>query len=283
MRGLIGTLAFLFSMSLVSPTSSMANSVTYNIDRTIGPGTVKGTITTDGALGILSKDNIIDYKLTIQIRSTSLTISPSSGKSPAVSIKGAALRATPSGIVFDAAQPSSSVRFGETGCVFWTLTTYVDSSNPRPYESVNVSSNCQATPSTAVLSGQVMVAGSPSPSPQPSPDPGPNPTTLARVWTNVTSSRQQNNVYRNVLSYEIDLYIRIAPNGGPDDAAATTVLEISQDGSRWSDVGSASVSTRFLQQRGALHTVIPPGYYYRFRKDGGTGNPPTIVIWQELH
>lgn len=65
-RGTSGTVAqtglptgnFVFATTTVAP-------ITYCIDRQIGTGSVVGTITTDGTLGVIRQGNIIDWELTL--------------------------------------------------------------------------------------------------------------------------------------------------------------------------------------------------------------------------
>lgn len=51
-------------LSLVTATANAAL-ITYDVNRTIGEGTVTGTITTDGTMGVLSELNIVDWTLTL--------------------------------------------------------------------------------------------------------------------------------------------------------------------------------------------------------------------------
>ncbi len=46
-------------------TAATANAITYHLDRVIGDGTVTGTITTDGTMGVLNAGNILDWSLTL--------------------------------------------------------------------------------------------------------------------------------------------------------------------------------------------------------------------------
>jgi hypothetical protein len=45
--------------------ASVVNPIVYQVNRTIGGGTVTGFVTTDGTLGVLSSANIIDWELTL--------------------------------------------------------------------------------------------------------------------------------------------------------------------------------------------------------------------------
>jgi hypothetical protein len=52
-----------FCFALASHAS--ANSITYDVNQTIGPATVKGTITTDGSLGTIFSTDITSFNLTL--------------------------------------------------------------------------------------------------------------------------------------------------------------------------------------------------------------------------
>ncbi len=86
----------------LSPLAAHAAPITYNVSRTIGTGSVVGTIVTDGTVGVLSLANIIDWSFTIS--------SPNlAGGSPDVIdlatdgmvVVGSGLSATSSTLVFD--------------------------------------------------------------------------------------------------------------------------------------------------------------------------------------
>jgi hypothetical protein len=53
------------ALALLSSVSTISSaSIIYSVDRTIGTGTVTGTIETDGTLGFLSDANIVNVSLT---------------------------------------------------------------------------------------------------------------------------------------------------------------------------------------------------------------------------
>mgnify|MGYP001817788430 CR=1 FL=1 len=56
---------FLTTLCLTLCAATANAAFIYNIDRTIGDGTVTGIIETDGTQGILTKDNIIDWSITL--------------------------------------------------------------------------------------------------------------------------------------------------------------------------------------------------------------------------
>jgi hypothetical protein len=53
-------LSILVSAAMVSPSLLRADNITYNIDQTVGAGSVTGTITTDGTIGALNTGGVID-------------------------------------------------------------------------------------------------------------------------------------------------------------------------------------------------------------------------------
>lgn len=58
--------AFIVSLAFLSLGASTSNaSIVYNIDRTIGSGTVTGFIETDETIGVLGAANIIDWAFTL--------------------------------------------------------------------------------------------------------------------------------------------------------------------------------------------------------------------------
>jgi hypothetical protein len=52
-------------LSMVAPLAANAMSITYDVDRMVGDGSVVGTITTDGTLGVLTSGNITDWVITL--------------------------------------------------------------------------------------------------------------------------------------------------------------------------------------------------------------------------
>lgn len=73
---------------LAAPSTALATPITYNVSRTIGGGSVVGTITTDGTIGTLAEANVLSWSLTLS--------SPNlSGGSPQVITSA-------SGVFFDA-------------------------------------------------------------------------------------------------------------------------------------------------------------------------------------
>ena len=81
----------------VLASASSASAATYLISRTIGTGSVNGTITTN-AIGVLSNANITAFNLTLNDGTGSIVINQSNA---AVAISGTAFTATATGLFFD--------------------------------------------------------------------------------------------------------------------------------------------------------------------------------------
>jgi hypothetical protein len=60
-----------------APTVVRANSITYNINQTVGIGSIAGTITTDGTIGTLATANIVGWSLTLNDGTTTIGLIPS--------------------------------------------------------------------------------------------------------------------------------------------------------------------------------------------------------------
>lgn len=107
------------------------------------------------------------------------------------------------------------------------------------------------------------------------------PSAPSRTWVNEGANRDATHIYTNTLPYEIGLFIAVGvSNGnyiGDDQASYISVQTRKDDSSSWIDVGYTATSTRFLQGRGAMNTVIPAGWQYRL------GNSAAAIgDWVEL-
>ncbi|MDO6693560.1 PEP-CTERM sorting domain-containing protein [Aliiglaciecola sp. 3_MG-2023] len=78
-------------------------SLIYNVERVIGAGGVTGSITTDGFLGTLATNNIIDWDLTLNDGSNTFNlIGPGNvGTNSDLLINGSSLTATNTDLLFD--------------------------------------------------------------------------------------------------------------------------------------------------------------------------------------
>ena len=92
------SLAFLI---LFAPLDANAGPITYDVNRTMGAGSVTGTILTDGTLGILGAGNITDWNLLLNdgLNTFDLT-GPLSGNNSAVVITGNDVTATATQLLF---------------------------------------------------------------------------------------------------------------------------------------------------------------------------------------
>jgi hypothetical protein len=89
------------ALALASATSALAGPI-YDVNRTIGAGTVVGTIETDGTLGVLDEVNILDWNLTLDDGTGPFTLlGPLSGPNSALGIAGSSFTATATDLLFD--------------------------------------------------------------------------------------------------------------------------------------------------------------------------------------
>jgi len=102
----------------------VAANIVYMVDEPIGVGGVIGTITTDGATGVLSASDILAWNLTLNGDGASYTIS---SPSSSVLVVGSDVVATPTKITFDfSGNDSGYLLFQETlfsGMHYWCSAT----------------------------------------------------------------------------------------------------------------------------------------------------------------
>lgn len=100
-RGL--KLAFALFVLLSATVVANASNITYNINRTIGAGSVTGTITTDGNSGVLTSTDIVDWSLTLftPVQGSFSLFGPLSGNNSVVFTLGVDLTATPAQLLYD--------------------------------------------------------------------------------------------------------------------------------------------------------------------------------------
>ncbi len=83
--------------------------IQYNVNLSIGTGTVTGTITTDGNTGTLGLADFTDWNLTITDGANTANLTgPSSGNNSTASLNGSAVSATANNILFDFSSPASA-------------------------------------------------------------------------------------------------------------------------------------------------------------------------------
>jgi len=95
-RALLLTLPMLFSSALAD-----AGPI-YSVNRTIGVGSVVGTIETDGTTGILDVPNLLDWNLTLNAGAGSFSLlGPLSGSNSFAQISGTSFTASLTSLLFD--------------------------------------------------------------------------------------------------------------------------------------------------------------------------------------
>ena len=98
---------------LASVTANAA--IVYNLDRTIGAGTVTGFIETDGTIGVLGAANITDWTLTLTAPNLSggpTVVIDAADANSITTVTGTALTASATGLTFD---------FSSNGSTNWFL------------------------------------------------------------------------------------------------------------------------------------------------------------------
>jgi hypothetical protein len=103
MKKLLGPIGGIFIplLTLGAAGASFANAI-YDVNLTIGTGTVTGTITTDGVTGPLASTDFKDWNLTIKDGVTSVSLTgPSSGNNSSDFLNGSPVSANATNILFD--------------------------------------------------------------------------------------------------------------------------------------------------------------------------------------
>jgi hypothetical protein len=102
--------------ALVAPTVLRADNIAYNVNQTVGPFGMTGTITTDGVIGTLSSTDIIAWDLTLN---SSPAIMLKTDNSSATLV-GSSLSATAGQLTFDFTSGSFSyLKFNDPAAVSW--------------------------------------------------------------------------------------------------------------------------------------------------------------------
>ena len=92
---------------LLAGAAAPSSAAVYNVTRSIGTGSVSGTITTDNTLGVLASTNVTAYALTLTDAQGSRTITQN-GTSASTTVFGNAFSATSAGLFFDFNQAGQS-------------------------------------------------------------------------------------------------------------------------------------------------------------------------------
>ena len=144
-------------------------SIVYTIDRTIGVGTVEGTITTDGTIGVLSLVNILSYNVVVTHPNLSAgsPVTLDSGTNNLTQIGGSALTATATDLLFNYGSGLYEYFYLYDGSTFWcnvAATNGCGNSNLSGAESVGfLSSTSQGF--EQVHRGNVVIASTNVPEP----------------------------------------------------------------------------------------------------------------------
>jgi hypothetical protein len=95
----------ILALVLLAAVAGYAGNITYNVNRTVGAGTVTGVIQTDGTLGVLSASNIVDWSLALYAPTSSPTTynlyGPASGNNSSVYVQGSDTTASTTQLLFN--------------------------------------------------------------------------------------------------------------------------------------------------------------------------------------
>jgi hypothetical protein len=90
------------SALLVGAVVCSASSITYDVDQTVGAGSVTGFIETNGTPGVLSSGDILDWNLTLNDGTTIFDLlGPLSGSNSQLDLQGSDLSATATQLLFN--------------------------------------------------------------------------------------------------------------------------------------------------------------------------------------
>jgi hypothetical protein len=125
MKRLLSSLSLALAALALTATTAYASTISYSVSRTVGAGMVTGTIVTDGALGVLSQVDIVNWNLVINDGSNSFSLlGPTSGNNSQVLFLGTELTATATGLFFNYSGTSVVLFQSPTvgsGIDFWCL------------------------------------------------------------------------------------------------------------------------------------------------------------------
>ena len=158
-----------------SPMTSGAASIIYDVNRTIGAGTVSGFVQTDGTQGVLSGTNITDWTLTLaapNLRGGSPSVI-SFGSALTTFLSGSATTATLSQLLFDFSIPDSIFLLQGSNTNFWCLeTANLNCTGAGAGEHMGQNAQGGLVAQTALYSGPVVLGTVSSPPPvSPVPEP----------------------------------------------------------------------------------------------------------------
>jgi len=118
-------LKLLALLSMIAPLAANANgvTVTYDVNRMIGAGSVMGTITTDGTIGVLASTNIYAWAINVNDGVDSLSFNSTDAGAVLV-IAGSSFTSTAVGLYFDFAGFAGGLKFASASSGFgfeWVL------------------------------------------------------------------------------------------------------------------------------------------------------------------
>jgi PEP-CTERM motif len=170
--------AFAIAAAVSALLAGTADATVFHVNQTIGGGTVNGSITTDGSLGVLGSSDITDWNLVLTNGGSSFTDrGPHSGSNSAFLLTGSALSETSTQLVFNfgaltacmdfqapkigshvdfwALQGSSGGCFDYLGAGQAVMTSYGTASTSRNFRStvIGTASTAVTEPATLALLG----------------------------------------------------------------------------------------------------------------------------------
>jgi hypothetical protein len=123
--------AYLQAMILVFALASTGKAdINYVVSRTVGTGSVTGTIETDGTVGTLTGANVVNWNLTLTIptETTYILTGPLSGNNSVVFETGSDFTATASDLFFNFSGTDAGILLFQTG-LFGGSNYYCDSTS----------------------------------------------------------------------------------------------------------------------------------------------------------
>ena len=106
--------------------SAIGGPIIYNVNNTVGGGSISGTIETDGTIGTLGFGNILDWNLLLNDGSGTFTNEgPLSGNNSQLDFIGTNLTATATQLLFNFSGPAGAVMFQNpaigSGVNYWCM------------------------------------------------------------------------------------------------------------------------------------------------------------------
>jgi hypothetical protein len=144
-----------------------ASPITYDVDHTVGLGSVSGFIETNGTIGVLNGGEVLDWNLLLNDGSSTFDLTgPLSGSNSVLGLTGSDFSATATGLLFDfSGSDNGHVLFQSpalfTGSDFWCLASSNRGCSSEPIgETVNVLPHANQFTGA---SGTMTVASTPEP------------------------------------------------------------------------------------------------------------------------